>query len=104
MDSITPLFGGVALWGYGAAAAGFGIFAIQLALGSRGDGRGRMVLAAVAFSSAWAAAAAMYAYSGGYRPYLVAASFADALRIVAWCAFLISLLSAHPSVNRFSWK
>src|SRR3954465_11892829 len=104
MDSTAPLFGAVAMWGYGVAAAGFGAFAIQLAFASRGAKRGRMVLAAVWFSAAWAACAAIYAYSGGYQPYRVVAGFADACRVVAWCAFLISLLSAHSRPNRLAWK
>lgn len=98
MTSVGPTIPSVAVWAYLVAGIGFGAFAIQLCIGSRGGYRGRLVLAAVASSSVWAFSAAIYAYSGQVLAIMSAGLF-DTLRMCVWCAFLLSLLTSHHSMR-----
>ncbi|MDD5297786.1 MAG: PEP-CTERM system histidine kinase PrsK [Rhodocyclaceae bacterium] len=86
----------LALWGYGASAVGFLVFATQLAARWRGGLRGSLLLAAIVLSACWAACAAGFSQTGS--PLLAAgAVLFNTLRLCAWFAFLLSLLNANSA-------
>ncbi|GIX29487.1 MAG: histidine kinase [Burkholderiales bacterium] len=88
-----------AFWSYAAALAAFTLFALQLWLGWRGGRNAALLLTAVALSAGWAGSGLAVVLSGspmawsGYRGL-------DALRILAWLAFLFSLLHRGEGSGR----
>ncbi len=80
-----------ALWTYGLAVAGFGAFALRLALRWRESARATLLLAVTLVSVLWAAsgiAVVLWPLSGTW---LVSVA-CDALRYAIWFAFLVSIL------------
>jgi hypothetical protein len=85
----------IALWSYGATAAGFLAFSALLAADWRGGLRGSLLLAAVLLSACWATSAAGFRYTE-WPMLAVSTVFLNTLRLAAWFAFLLTLLNASP--------
>ena len=81
-----------ALWSYGLAAAGFGAFALRLAMGSRDSARAKLLLAATLVSAIWAASGIAIVRWPLTLSWLVSV-VCDAARYVLWFAFLVSVLT-----------
>ena len=91
---MTPsTFSTLADWSYGAALAGYALFAARVAFGFRRSMRAKFLLVAMVATAAWAAACLLVGASRSANALLVA-NVADALRYAAWFAFLASLLLA----------
>jgi putative PEP-CTERM system histidine kinase len=84
-------FSHLAAWSYGLAAAGFAVFAVQLAIGWRGNQRALVLLVAILSSCGWAGAGVAYALSESTLMLGFAAA-ADLGRQAAWFAFLLLLI------------
>ena len=86
----------VARAGYGFAAGVHALFGLYLLLAWRGGHPGLLLFAAVALGAAWSGSA--YLALGGDGAFMpVLASVFDALRIGAWFAFLLVLLTMLPA-------
>lgn len=82
----------VGAFSYGIAAAAFVVLALLLLTSWRGRLQGAALVAAVAVSAAWGAAAALGAANG--QPDTVGYRVAEVLRSLAWFVFLFRLLDA----------
>ena len=85
-------FATVSVWSYGLALAGYTVFAIRVALGSRRSVRARLLLIALTATALWAGLCLPLALTLS-APAALLASAADALRYCAWFVFLWHLLS-----------
>jgi putative PEP-CTERM system histidine kinase len=96
-------FAAVGVWSYGVAFAGYGVFAIRVALGLRRGARARLLLFALVATTLWAALSLPLALMPMPGTALVAGG-GDALRYGGWFAFLWHLLSrdavGHPMARR----
>ena len=90
-------FATVSVWSYGLALAGYVVFAIRVALGSRRGMRARLLLLALAATATWAALCLPLAFAPTATAALLA-SAADALRYGAWFVFLWHLLGRSDGV------
>src|SRR6185503_20985287 len=93
----SPWYLNPAAWSYGLAAVAFGVFSVQLAAGGRGRNRAALLLAAVAFSFAWAVSALLFVLAPSAVWWRLGHVF-DACRLGAALAFLLVLTmraSAH---------
>jgi putative PEP-CTERM system histidine kinase len=84
-----------ALWSYGLGAAGFGAFALRLALGWRESARATLLLAVTLISMLWAASGVATVLWPSPRTWAAAVVF-DTLRYAIWFAFLVSVLKGAP--------
>lgn len=85
-------FATAAAWSYGCALLGYLVFAIRVGIGSSGNFRARLLVAALGATALWAA----ICLGVGLQPttqWVLAASAADALRYGAWFLFLWHLLA-----------
>lgn len=82
---------GLAAWGYGLASIVFAGFTLQLRLGWRRGQQGFALMLAVGLSALWAISNAVVALVPNLWTTAVAGSL-DSLRIVAWLAFLLSII------------
>ncbi|HXF47129.1 MAG TPA: XrtA/PEP-CTERM system histidine kinase PrsK [Burkholderiaceae bacterium] len=87
-----------AAWSYGVAAFAFCVFAIQLFVGRRGHGRATLLLVAVVFSVAWAAAAAAFSLLGDSLSWR-AAHVLDAVRLGAVLGFVVSVATRSAAAG-----
>lgn len=88
-----------AFWSYAAALAAFTLFALQLWLGWRGGRNAALLLAAIALSAGWAGSGLAVVLSGSPIAWSAYRGL-DALRILAWLAFLFSLLHRGEGSGR----
>lgn len=86
----TDALANPAVWSYGLAALAFAVFAIQLALGGRGDARAMVLVATVAASALWAASTLLSELFGGAWAWFAARLF-DMTRVGGWFAFVLLL-------------
>ena len=80
------------VYSYGAAAAGFGLFAIMLVANMRYSMPGKLLALAVVITALWAGLATAVAVDPEKAEHWVYQTF-EVLRYVAWYAFLLKLLS-----------
>jgi hypothetical protein len=87
----TSWYANPVVWSFGLTAAAFAAFALLLSLRWRGELRSALLLAAVILSALWATSAAAFAYGGAWQMWRTGLAF-DALRLLAFLAFLLALL------------
>ena len=96
----SSAFGTISTWSYGAALAGYLVFALRAAIGYRKSSRAKLLLLALVATAVWTGLCLQV----GRTPTpdgLFAANLAEAFRYAAWFAFLASLLheAPHPEVG-----
>ena len=96
----SSAFGTISTWSYGAALAGYLVFALRAAIGYRKSSRAKLLLLALVATAVWAGLCLQV----GRTPTpngLFAANVAEAFRYAAWFAFVASLLheAPHPEVG-----
>lgn len=95
---MTPsTYATAAAWSYGLALAGYLLFAVRVAVGSRNSPRGRLLLVALLATAAWAALSLPVGFASTGDP-LLAANVADAVRYAAWFVFLWHVMG-RPGAN-----
>ena len=91
-------FSNPAVWSFGLGLIGFALFALRLAIGRKGGSRATLLLVAVAASALWEGASLGYALAPS-EIWWLAARVADAARVGAWIAFLLTLF-AEPGTGK----
>jgi putative PEP-CTERM system histidine kinase len=83
-------------WSYGLALAGYLVFGIRVAIGSRNNPRGRPLILALFTTALWAGLSLPIAYGPAGDP-LFASNIAGAVRYAAWFFFLWYLMGRPGS-------